>query len=86
MVERIVRRPWSTVKSFLDRTWMRGGDTKNLSCSRRPEKLNRRDRRQLVHAARSNRTITRRELRDNNCSDVSISTVDRILRAIGIKK
>lgn len=40
VVARMVKRPWSMVKSYLDRTWLRG-DTKNPSRSGRPEKLNR---------------------------------------------
>lgn len=40
MVAKIVKQPWSTVESLLDRTWIRGGNKENLLHSERPVKLN----------------------------------------------
>lgn len=86
MVAQIVGRPWSTVKSFLDQTQKGGEKPENLLYSGRSEKLNYQEKHQLVHAACRNHTITRRKLRNRNCPNVSISTIDQVLRAIKMKK
>lgn len=82
----LVARPWSTVKSFLVRTILRLGNQENLPRSRRPTLLNQQQRRMIVKAAKSNRTMNRTDFRDKFAPGISLTTVDRVLREANIKK
>ncbi|KAH0605323.1 uncharacterized protein H6S33_004545 [Morchella sextelata] len=84
-VAEIMQRPWSTIKSFLDRANERG-TIQNLTRPGRPEKLDQEQQQQLIRAACNTRTMSRRQLRDGNAPEVSLHTVDRVLRKRGIKK
>lgn len=85
LVVQLVGRLWSTVKSFLQRACERG-HVNNLPRSGRPEVLTRRTKRPILCAVRSNQTMTRNELRNRYAPEVSLSTIDRMLRDHNIRK
>src|SRR5258705_7255913 len=81
----LVGRPWSTVKSFLDRYYKRG-ITDNLPRSGRPEVLSKRDKRAILRAVRKHRQYTLEQIRRIYAPHVSLPTIDRLLRQHNIKK
>ena len=85
IVARLVGRPWSTVRNFLDRA-MERESMANLPCPGWPPKIPRSTRRLIIRAAKKNRNTTWQELRDAFAPDVSLSTVDRVLRDANIHK
>ena len=85
IVSTLVNRPWSTVRNFLARACERG-HIENLLRSGRPKKLNCRTRRAIVRAALANRDITRLELQNCYAPEVSVRTVDRVLREANVRK
>ena len=84
-VSKIVGRPWSTVKSFLERHYIRG-TTSNRKRSGRPEKLTKRQKRQILRAVKNDRRCTREEIRKLFCPNVTHSTLDRLLQKHNIRK
>lgn len=85
-VAKLINRPWSTVKSFIERTTLRDGNQSNLERSGRPLLLNRQQRREIIRAAKSNRTMNRTKFRDTYAPKVSLRTVDRVLREANMRK
>ncbi|KAH0602699.1 uncharacterized protein H6S33_008349 [Morchella sextelata] len=85
-VSAIIGRPWSTIKSFIQRTVLRDGNEDNLPRSGRPPLLSRRQKKELVKAAKNNRRMTKNEFRDKYAPGISLATVDRVLRQANIKK
>ena len=63
IISLITGRPWSTVKTFLQRATERG-HVDNLPRSGRPEKLTKRERRHIWRTIKRNRKLTREQLRD----------------------
>ena len=84
-VSKIVGRPRSTVKSFLERHYIRG-TTSNRKRSGRPEKLTKRQKRQILRAVKNDRRCTREEIRKLFCPNVTHSTLDRLLQKHNIRK
>ena len=84
IVSLITGRPWSTIKSFLQRATDRGR-IENLPRSGRPEKLTIREQRHIWRTIKRNRKLTREQLRDECAPNVSLATIDRYLRKNGMK-
>ena len=84
-VASLIGRPWSTVRSFLARSLDRIS-IDNLPRSGGPAILTRRERKAILRAAKSNRKMTRRELRNRYAPHVYLRTVDRVLREAHIRK
>ena len=72
-VARLIGRPWSTVKSFLIRATERQSLV-NLPRSGRPCVLSRQQCPAIIHAAKSNRKMNRRDFRDQYAPGVSLDT------------
>ena len=84
IVSLIIRRPWSTVKNFLQQA-TEHSHLENLPRSGRPEKLPNPERRHIWRTVKRNRKLTREQLRDECAPDVSLATIDRYLRKNGMK-
>lgn len=61
-------------------------DQENLPRSGRPGLLSQIQRKALVAAAKANRTMNRADFRNKYAPDVSLATIDRVLRDAHIKK
>lgn len=68
----LIACPWSTVKSFLVRTILWLGNQENLPCSGRPTSLGRQQRRMVVTAAKSHRTMNRADFHDKFAPGISL--------------
>jgi hypothetical protein len=84
-VSLLVGRPWSTVKSFVQRYYKRD-TTDNLPRSGRPEVPSKRDKRTILRAVRKYRQYTREQIRRIYVSRITLRTLDRLLRQHNIKK
>ena len=85
MISRISGHAWTTVKSFLNRTVVRGY-IENAPRSGRPKKLSKQDRRAILRCVKRYPTWTREQIQQHCCPHVSLSTLDRYLRENGLCK
>ena len=84
IVSLITGRPWSTIKSFLQRA-TEHGHIENLPRSGRPEKLTKREQRHIRRTIKRNQKLAREQLRDECAPYVSLATIDQYLRKNGMK-
>jgi transposase len=84
-IQKHVNRLRTTIESFVKR-WQTRGSHHNQPATGRPPRLDARAKRHLAREARKDRRQPLSELRNTVAPQVSVSTVKRALREVGLKK